>query len=104
MLTAGGKGGGPWEAVGIVVQITAMEEVALQLRMRKGQHVPSDQSLGFAAELTWNSTSYDRMQVRPLPLFLRAVALFLNLSVHARCECKVNQLRPYQYLVLLWRG
>ena len=58
-----GVGGGPWEGVGIVVRITAAEEIALELRARKGARVPTDETLGFAAELTWNSTSYERMQV-----------------------------------------
>lgn len=52
----------PWEASGVVVRITSSEEIALELHTGKNDVVPSSETLGFAAELTWNSTAYDRMQ------------------------------------------
>jgi regulator of nonsense transcripts 1 len=61
MHTAG-KGGIPWECSGVIVRVTATEEVALEMQAKKGTAVPSDVTEGYAAELLWNSTAYDRMQ------------------------------------------
>jgi regulator of nonsense transcripts 1 len=44
-----------------VMRITAMEEIALELHTRKGTSVPAHETTGFAAELLWNATAYDRM-------------------------------------------
>jgi regulator of nonsense transcripts 1 len=44
-----------------VLRITSSEEVALELHGSKQDGVPSSETSGFAAELTWNSTAYDRM-------------------------------------------
>lgn len=59
---AAGPNNTPWEASGVVVRITSSEEIALELHTGKNDVVPSTETLGFAAELTWNSTAYDRMQ------------------------------------------
>lgn len=58
---AAGPGGSAWEESGVVIRITATEELALELRTRKGGAVPSHETVGFSAELLWNSTAYDRM-------------------------------------------
>lgn len=62
-MPAAGPNNTPWEASGVVVRITSSEEIALELHTGKNDVVPSSETLGFAAELTWNSTAYDRMQL-----------------------------------------
>jgi regulator of nonsense transcripts 1 len=58
---AAGPNGTAWEATGVVLRITSSEELALELHASKHDTVPSHESNSFAAELTWNSTAYDRM-------------------------------------------
>ena len=48
----------PWESGGYVVRLTANEEVALEL---KTPEVPTDTTTGFAIDVVWKSTSFDRM-------------------------------------------
>lgn len=61
MRRAAGPNGAAWESTGVVVRITSSEEVALELHTSKHNAVPSHETNSFAAELTWNSTAYDRM-------------------------------------------
>ena len=58
---AAGANGTAWEATGVVLRITSSEEVALELHTGKHDAIPSHETNAFAAELTWNSTAYDRM-------------------------------------------
>jgi regulator of nonsense transcripts 1 len=44
------------------VRITAAEEIALEVHAKKGAPVPAHETSGYAAELLWNATAYDRMQ------------------------------------------
>ena len=44
------------------MRLTASEEIALELHTTKGLSVPVHETTGYAAELLWNSTAYDRMQ------------------------------------------
>ena len=56
-----GQDGKPFKANGIVIKMTAAEEVALELRSNAG--APTDVTTGFHVEYIWKSTSYDRMQM-----------------------------------------
>ncbi|RAL50676.1 hypothetical protein DM860_015823 [Cuscuta australis] len=49
-----------WQSVGHVIKLTALEEVALELRASQG--APADISHGFSVDFVWKSTSFDRMQ------------------------------------------
>ncbi|GAB2296615.1 Regulator of nonsense transcripts 1-like protein [Dionaea muscipula] len=49
-----------WQSVGHVIKLTALEEVALELRASQG--VPVDVNHGFSVDFVWKSTSFDRMQ------------------------------------------
>ncbi|XP_031126983.1 regulator of nonsense transcripts 1 homolog [Ipomoea triloba] len=49
-----------WQSVGHVIKLTALEEVALELRASQG--APADVCHGFSVDFVWKSTSFDRMQ------------------------------------------
>ena len=53
-------GNAPWSSAGVVIKLSAAEEITLELRAAQG--APLDQTFGFIVEFVWKSTSFDRMQ------------------------------------------
>ena len=49
----------PWSCPGNVIAISSTEEISLELRSNGG--APLDQTIGFAVDFVWKSTSFDRM-------------------------------------------
>ena len=61
MQLEGGERGAAWESLGYVIRFTSAEEVALELRSSPNDKVPLETTMGFAIDVIWKSTSFDRM-------------------------------------------